>query len=63
VFTIKIDQLFTFFIPVDSENCSPNPCENGGTCTDGVNSFSCECVPGWEGDTCTISKYLPNEWQ
>ena len=25
---------------------------NGGTCTDAVNGFTCECVNGYDGDTC-----------
>ncbi len=36
------------------DDCSPNPCENGGTCTDGVDSFTCVCPAGFEGDTCDI---------
>ena len=34
-----------------------NPCQNGGACVDGVNSFTCICVPGFEGNQCQISKY------
>ena len=34
------------------DDCSPNPCLNGGSCTDGVNSFTCSCAAGYEGDTC-----------
>lgn len=38
-------------------DCDPNddgvsPCLNGGSCTDGINEFSCACAQGWEGDTC-----------
>ncbi|XP_078667416.1 E-selectin-like [Branchiostoma floridae x Branchiostoma belcheri] len=33
-------------------DCSPNPCKNGGTCTDLVNGFQCECLSGYTGDTC-----------
>jgi len=38
----------------DINNCVPNPCNNGGTCTDtGTNSFSCNCDgTGFEGVTC-----------
>jgi hypothetical protein len=34
------------------DDCSPNPCENGGVCADGVNSFTCACPTGYSGDTC-----------
>ena len=29
--------------------CSPDPCKNGGTCTDLVNDFSCACASGFTG--------------
>merc|ERR1712072_752637 len=34
------------------DECAPNPCKNGGTCKDGVNSFTCTCAAGYSGDTC-----------
>jgi cysteine-rich repeat protein len=35
-------------------DCEPEPCDNGGVCVDGVNSFSCECSgTGFTGPTCT----------
>uniref|UniRef100_A0A3Q4HHJ3 Cubilin (intrinsic factor-cobalamin receptor) n=1 Tax=Neolamprologus brichardi TaxID=32507 RepID=A0A3Q4HHJ3_NEOBR len=32
--------------------CSSNPCQNGGTCTDGVNGFTCTCTTQWTGAFC-----------
>ena len=29
-----------------------NPCDNGGTCTDGINEYNCACVPGYIGTDC-----------
>lgn len=29
-----------------------DPCLNGGSCTDGVNSFRCSCLPGFTGSHC-----------
>lgn len=31
--------------------CSPNPCENSGTCQESADSedYTCQCAPGWEG--------------
>ena len=26
------------------------PCMNGGTCTEGLNVYTCACVAGYEGD-------------
>ncbi|XP_033732290.1 sushi, von Willebrand factor type A, EGF and pentraxin domain-containing protein 1-like [Pecten maximus] len=35
-----------------SNTCSSNPCANGGTCTNGIEMFTCSCLPGWSGITC-----------
>ncbi|XP_078036277.1 cell polarity complex component crumbs isoform X2 [Augochlora pura] len=32
--------------------CSPNPCKNGGYCTDRWSDFSCECERPYLGHTC-----------
>jgi len=29
-------------------------CGQHGTCVDGVNSYSCQCDPGWNGTKCEI---------
>ena len=41
---------------IDEENCLASACQHG-TCTDGVNTFTCECDDGWDGDNCDNSKY------
>eukprot|EP00118_Oscarella_pearsei_P006772 m.31271 g.31271 ORF g.31271 m.31271 type:complete len:2547 (+) comp31469_c0_seq1:266-7906(+) len=33
-------------------NCAALRCKNGGTCKDGVNSYSCSCVAGFTGPSC-----------
>jgi alpha-tubulin suppressor-like RCC1 family protein len=37
-----------------TDACSPNPCENGGTCATNsmTGAFSCTCLPGTSGPTC-----------
>ena len=49
----------------DIDDCEPNPCEHGGTCTDGVNSYTCECVDGYTGVNCetgmTFIIYITNK--
>ena len=38
---------------VNHDDCSPMPCLNGGTCTDRVNDFKCDCNgTGYSGTTC-----------
>ncbi|XP_078572109.1 uncharacterized protein LOC144859362 [Branchiostoma floridae x Branchiostoma japonicum] len=36
----------------DTDDCQSNPCKNGGTCVDGLDSYSCNCIYGFSGDTC-----------
>ena len=36
----------------DINDCAGNPCLNGGSCNDGVNSYSCDCAYGYTGDNC-----------
>ena len=45
-----------FDILVDIDDCTPDPCQNGGTCTDGVASYTCGCVNGYDGTDCENSK-------
>ena len=37
---------------LDIDDCSPDPCMNGGTCVDGVNSHQCTCDVGYTGENC-----------
>ncbi|XP_030623800.1 protein crumbs homolog 2a [Chanos chanos] len=34
--------------------CESLPCVNGGTCQDLFNLFGCDCLPGWEGQSCEL---------
>merc|ERR1712167_54547 len=38
---------------IDLDDCTPNPCENGGKCNDiGGNSYVCSCIEGWCEKNC-----------
>ncbi|XP_053395504.1 uncharacterized protein LOC123523715 isoform X3 [Mercenaria mercenaria] len=37
----------------DNDNCSPEPCQNGGTCTDAIGDYSCACIDGYTDKTCS----------
>ena len=43
-------------LSTDIDNCSPDPCANGGTCVDLVDDYICRCEDGWEDKNCTSSK-------
>ncbi|MRG93427.1 FG-GAP-like repeat-containing protein [Polyangium spumosum] len=45
--------------------CAPNPCQNGGTCTDGVDGYTCECAAGFTGKDCetNVDDCAPNPCQ
>ena len=41
---------FVFFLDIDEyDSC---PCQQGSTCTDRVNRFTCTCASGYEGTMC-----------
>ena len=36
--------------------CASNPCQNGGTCNDGLNGFTCTCTDQWTGPLCQTAQ-------
>uniref|UniRef100_A0A3P8WQF9 Versican a n=1 Tax=Cynoglossus semilaevis TaxID=244447 RepID=A0A3P8WQF9_CYNSE len=36
----------------DMDECQSNPCRNGGTCVDGIASFTCVCLSSYSGLFC-----------
>ena len=43
---------YTFHL--DADDCESNPCLNGGNCTDGLNDYTCSCLPGYTTRNCGI---------
>ncbi|XP_060556685.1 neurocan core protein-like isoform X2 [Ruditapes philippinarum] len=41
-------------IEMIKDDCSPNQCQNGATCVDGVTSYTCSCEAGYNGTLCEI---------
>ena len=50
----KVVFIYAVIPSPDVDECVSSPCENGGTCNDGINSYTCYCLPGYEGDNCEI---------
>ena len=46
----KVAKLF-FHVPAKNE-CLSDPCQNGATCIDQHNSYTCICAIGYEGTNC-----------
>ncbi|XP_035661628.1 uncharacterized protein LOC118405906 [Branchiostoma floridae] len=40
------------------DECNSNPCQNNGTCIDGVGHYICQCTRGWVGVHCEIQEKL-----
>ena len=41
-----------FYQHADIDECASGPCQNGGTCTDQVNGYLCQCAPGYTDLQC-----------
>ena len=52
----KTDINSRFVSCTDVNECASNPCQNGGTCVDLVNSYHCTCIPGYIGTHCSIGE-------
>ncbi|EPY75029.1 hypothetical protein CB1_001815004 [Camelus ferus] len=42
----------------DIDECLSSPCLNGATCLDAIDSFTCLCLPSYQGDLCEIDQKL-----
>ena len=55
VFVVKWTcKILNYFI-IDIDECASSPCVHGN-CTDKVNGYICNCVPGYTGVLCETGK-------
>ena len=57
-------QRLTYLLPYHtsfSDDCSPSPCLNGAVCQDEVNTYTCDCLDGYEGAQCQTTTACPSE--
>ena len=52
------EENFILLFYLDIDDCSPNSCQNDGSCIDGIADFTCNCSDGFAGNTCEISNYF-----
>ena len=43
---------FILILFPDVDECSSQPCQNGGVCEDLIDSYACTCQPGFTGLNC-----------
>ena len=42
---------------LDIDECASEPCQNGGTCHDAENQYSCTCKDGYADANCQTGMY------
>jgi hypothetical protein len=52
---LKISLVIIFILYIDINECVDHACENGATCVDGINQYTCTCVAGYTGEFCATS--------
>ena len=48
---------YTLFLFVDIDECTSNPCQNGGTCADDTGGYTCRCDVGTSGTHCELGMW------
>ena len=53
---VELDFLI-YLIFADINDCMEEPCNNNGTCTDGIADYTCTCPLGYIGSDCEHSMF------
>lgn len=52
MFRTTLIDIYQTLYQTDIDECSSDPCANGGTCKDGIEAFTCSCPKGFSGQRC-----------
>ena len=58
---MRVVESCSIIIVFISDDCLSAPCENGGTCKDGNNAYTCVCESGYVGPNCALTSKLISE--
>ena len=59
---IKFVKKISVFSISDINECASEPCLHNERCTDEINGFICECLPGFTGKHCETGKTLSSHY-
>lgn len=48
----SVKKSFNLYVVRRKDRCQPNPCINGGSCTEVANGYECTCQNGYKGQNC-----------
>ena len=50
--SVLLENKFRRLTFTDINDCVNHTCQNGGSCVDGINNFTCNCLKGYTGSHC-----------
>ena len=53
---LHIIDYFYLYVFADINDCVGVTCNNGGSCNDGLNLYTCQCIAGYTGTHCDTGK-------
>ena len=58
---VGLTMAFLFAYTLEPDKCRPNPCHNGGSCTELLFDYECTCPHGYHGKHCEGTKVTHEE--
>ena len=54
---MQTKNIFSYIIDAADDPCFPNPCQNGGLCSESGTDYTCNCPTGFKGKSCESKLY------